>query len=160
MRDRECPIGDCTTTIRFDADVAEVTPRFRLHDLGDVDEFVECPSCEAEVAGYYDDEQPAGATGEADATSEGDATAGADGVEVILDIEDDGAVVEDHEAGDSGDGGEEADAGDSGDGGDEEADAGEEGVGDDDYEPVFTQSTDEFDDPEEVLDAADDDGEA
>lgn len=71
MRDRECPIGDCTATVEFDEPVTEVTPRYRLHDLDGVDEFADCPNCEAAVAGFYE---------ETDGDGEGD-------VELILDID-------------------------------------------------------------------------
>ena len=57
--------------MHFDGVVVEVTPRYRLHDLGEVDEFATCPECDAEVAGYYPEEESDG----------GD-------VELILDIDD------------------------------------------------------------------------
>ncbi|WP_227134116.1 hypothetical protein [Halorubellus salinus] len=71
MRDRECPIEECSATVRFESPVVEVTPRYRLHDLGEVDEFATCPDCDAEVAGYYPETEPEG----------GD-------VELILDVDD------------------------------------------------------------------------
>jgi len=77
-----CPIGDCTATVRFEASVVEVTPRYRLHDLDEVDEFATCPSCDAQVAGFYEE-------------TEGEA----DGVELILDI--DGDEAADGDGGDS-----------------------------------------------------------
>lgn len=174
MRDRVCPIGDCTSTIRFERAVVEVTPRFRLHDLDDVDEFAVCPTCEAEIAGYYGDD-PAGA-----ADGEG-------GVEVILDIDDDGGSASGagRDTGEGGganadaptDGGGETDDvtdGEDVDGGGTDVDGGGTDVtdgddvdgdddatdGEDDHERIFTQSTDDFDDPEAVLDAAHDEDES
>jgi hypothetical protein len=71
MRDRVCPIEECAATVRFEEAVVEVTPRYRLHDLDEVDEFATCPACDSAVAGFYP---------EADA-DEGE-------VELILDIDD------------------------------------------------------------------------
>jgi hypothetical protein len=71
MRDRVCPIEECTATVRFEEVVVEVTPRYRLHDLGEVDEFATCPECDSAVAGFY---------------PENDADRGE--VELILDIDD------------------------------------------------------------------------
>jgi len=91
MRDRVCPIEECAATVRFEEAVAEVTPRYRLHDLDEVDEFATCPACDAAVAGFYP---------EAD-EDEGE-------VELILDIDDEdeaaGGEVDD-------DGGEAVDGG-------------------------------------------------
>jgi hypothetical protein len=119
MHDAVCPIGECTATVRFEAAVAEVTPRYRLHDLGEVDEFAVCPACEAEVAGFYEDDGDDGS------------------VELILDVDDDGAGDGDDEAG---------------------------GGGGDDSELTFDSevngfhaATDEFEDPEAVLEDADGD---
>jgi hypothetical protein len=73
MRDRVCPIDECAATVHFEAAVAEVTPRYRLHDLGEVDEFATCPECDAAVAGFYPEDS---------AETDGN-------VELILDIDDD-----------------------------------------------------------------------
>lgn len=118
MRDRVCPIEECAATVRFDAAVVEVTPRYRLHDLDEVDEFATCPECDAAVAGFYPED------------------AEDDGVELILDIDDDGA---DEETAGGADGPPADGAGGSreanGDGG-------------------FDAPSDDFDDPDEVLDEA------
>lgn len=86
MRDRVCPIEECAATVRFEDAVVEVTPRYRLHDLDEVDEFATCPACDSAVAGFYPE----------DSDDEGD-------VELILDI-DDGADAGGDEADDGGDG--------------------------------------------------------
>jgi hypothetical protein len=83
MRDRVCPIEECAATVRFDEAVVEVTPRYRLHDLDEVDEFASCPECGAAIAGFHPE----------DGEDEGE-------VELILDID-----GEDESDGDEGDDG-------------------------------------------------------
>ncbi|MFC6952523.1 hypothetical protein ACFQGB_06570 [Halorubellus litoreus] len=132
MRDRVCPIEECAATVRFDAVVVEVTPRYRLHDLGEVDEFATCPECDAEVAGYYpeeedddgdvelildiDDEDDSG-DDDADATADERGAAGG-GFDAATDAFDDPDDVLDEAAGD-GDS-DEASDGDDGDAGDDD----------------------------------------
>jgi hypothetical protein len=152
MRDRVCPIEECAATVRFDEAVVEVTPRYRLHDLDEVDEFASCPECGAAIAGFHPE----------DGEDEGE-------VELILDIDDeddpggdgaddggDGAsedVVDDAGVGEAvDDGGFDAPADDFDDPDDVLTDAdGEAAIGDDTgsdgddeaYEPVFGSSEDE-----------------
>ena len=118
MRDRVCPIEECSATVRFEDAVAEVTPRYRLHDLEEVDEFASCPACDAAVAGFYPEDEDEGE------------------VELILDIDDDGEDGDDDGNGDG--------DGRGGDGGDVDGDGFDVQAGDfDDPEAVLDEATDD-----------------